>query len=340
MKKFMFGSLCLLLSACSSVPETYSVLDKTNEQLAAEEIAIYRTEASQQIALKDAVITHNEALEQLFNEEVIVRPGALEKLSSENVTVRTEALEQLEEDVALDRYEDLRAMYLKELSTAKSYFSIASTKHIRSARMLPSGILTVRKSVTYDILPKGMQPNEGHAAYGYVIAKSSEPDELEKLNSLCLSMTQEYNLDGRSSRQERFRIPTYWPTIIDVRDSTFCNIAINNYDFAWGRDAIAKLDVVNRGPYLVAWEVPFDKVDSSSNRILIDLSRLNNDQMTDVVLWWEQKVAKNPLRWNSGIDTEFYRLEINAFIDTYGEGILAAFKLFSDGKSIAIAATN
>ncbi|KHT60903.1 hypothetical protein RJ45_22945 [Photobacterium gaetbulicola] len=268
MKRLLVAAACITLAACSTVPESYSVLDKPSEQLAAEEAAM------------------------------------------------------VEARVALEA------------------FSPEQTQHIRSARRLPAGILSHRASVTYDILPRGELPGDGHAAYGYVIARSSHPRDVETLRALCLAMSFVLNPDSGSGLPAVFRVPTYWPTVGPAGNGGFCGTAVENYDFSWGRDAAQLLGMGGHGPYLVAWESPFEEVTPLSNKVVIDLGRLNDSQMAEVVSWWQDKAARSPLLWNDGIDFERFRLELNALIDTYGEGILKAFELFSGGSSIAVAARN
>ncbi|UXI04705.1 hypothetical protein [Photobacterium sp. TY1-4] len=216
-------------------------------------------------------------------------------------------------------------------------FSCSVNKMTREPASRISGFnfsQTSQVMATYALLPRGTNPEAGYAAYGFVLSPSSGQESRDKLAQLCYRMTENLNPDTDTDFPLPSRVPTYWLVRQQTESHSFCSTAIPDYDYERARDLTSAAGLKGSGPFLVAWQIPFN----SQNQLEIDLGALTPEQMGDVVEWWKDKVVQSPSTWQEGYNFEILRWKLVAFINTRSDGILKAFTFIQDGQSIQLAA--
>lgn len=108
-----------------------------------------------------------------------------------------------------------------------------------------------------------------------------------------------------------------------------CIEAISAYGLTISQQAIlqaknAGVDVSGRGPFLIAWAPPQTKGLKDAIVLHLDLSAFEaQENVTDMIRYWSERIVQNRDLWLSGWDAELTRIEIRNWADRFGSNILA-----------------
>lgn len=181
-----------------------------------------------------------------------------------------------------------------------------------------------------DIIFSNELPPMGYGAYGYLIF-TKRPDENNMRRYLAACNSFQRNLEPISHYTpsvSTFLMPTYW--LIDVSTGfnkrySDCTMWVKSYDFARAKVIASAISSLNKkGPILVAWSQPFEKVSTGENALILDLSDFSEEDMDRAFSIWMDKITKDPKVWHKGLNLVLAKEAFRSFLETYGEGILKA----------------
>ncbi|MDZ7264001.1 MAG: hypothetical protein ONB16_05410 [candidate division KSB1 bacterium] len=138
---------------------------------------------------------------------------------------------------------------------------------------------------------------------------------------------------------------TYWPLQIASGDSIYTRdklealpdsseVFVDRYDFARA-DLIVKRykNLKSRGPFLVSSFYPLSHLPSSPDTkemLVIDLTRIADDQFVPVFEYFQRKVLDNPQTWQGKFDFDLIKIHFYSALTMHGKPVLFAAKWVGD----------
>ena len=103
---------------------------------------------------------------------------------------------------------------------------------------------------------------------------------------------------------------------------------VNNYNFACARMILMKMpDLVGPGPYIVSYGAPLrnmDSIDTTRQILIIDMSRIEDSLLVEVVDYFQRKVADDPDTWKDDFDWEMIKLNFYSALKIHGRPVIYA----------------
>jgi hypothetical protein len=187
-----------------------------------------------------------------------------------------------------------------------------------------------------DVLFRSQEAPDGFGAYGYLILiKRSSDNNVERYEAVCNAFF--YNLEHVSEYPEHNRsslMPTYWLAKDSTRfdkKSMDCQQWISEYDYARAKEIASSIKLLDiKGPVLVAWSKPFEKVNDQEEALVLNLSGFSNEDMDRAFGIWMDRITRNPDVWQAGFDLVLIKESFRNFLEKYGEHIIDAIKTVKD----------
>lgn len=138
---------------------------------------------------------------------------------------------------------------------------------------------------------------------------------------------------------------TYWPLQIASGDSLYTmdkleelpdssEFFVERYDFARADLIVKKYkDLKSRGPFLVSSFYPLSHLQSmpgGSEMLVIDMTRIANDQFVEVFEYFQRKVLDDPRTWQGKFDFELIKIHFYSALTMHGKPVLFAAKWVGD----------
>lgn len=187
-----------------------------------------------------------------------------------------------------------------------------------------------------DILMSGQIPEEGYGAYGYLVFTKRPSDSLQfRYERICdaylnsLEQVSEYN-----DYERNLLMPTYWlvtDTVNFDKNSTYYADWIEYYDYARAKTLasyVNKLDAL--GPLLIAWSLPYEKVDEQEEALILDMSEFSDEDIERAFQIWMKQITVDPKIWNEGFNLTMVKERFRNFLEKYGEQIIDSVKTVKD----------
>ena len=176
-----------------------------------------------------------------------------------------------------------------------------------------------------DFLIAEERPALGYGAYGYVLfTRESSPATQARDVAFCEAFMRGMVSAGSYPDVARANLmPTYWLLKRDVRrdDAGDCKELVSQYNLAHAKPHLSAVQrLAADGPVLVAWRTR--EPISGEEALVFDLSRLTPNDFPQALGLWQDRIARNPAVWNNGFLLERIRLDLRAFVQTYGATII------------------
>lgn len=181
-----------------------------------------------------------------------------------------------------------------------------------------------------DFLVRGKTASKGFAAYGYLIfsGRPSTADEYARYASICDAyLTKMESISEYATTNPEMFATTFWllKERIDPGDIN-CKTIVENYDYARAGEimAISGIPQSRRGPYVVAWTVPYEQaVINTRPKLVLDLSTLPDEDMNYAIKLWKENVATDPDAWTQGkMNVRVILSAFQDFMKRYSDEIL------------------
>jgi hypothetical protein len=134
-------------------------------------------------------------------------------------------------------------------------------------------------------------------------------------------------------RPEEFNI-SFWPLKVSSNESLPPEgqndiFFIEQYDYARA-ETILKLKIEGiktTGPFIISSRFPLSRIPQPKEELLvIDLSRIGEDEFIDIVDHFRSKVGGDPKTWKKTFDWSLISIHIYSAIKVHGEGVLYAYE--------------
>ncbi|MCP4705366.1 MAG: hypothetical protein GY865_12220 [candidate division Zixibacteria bacterium] len=177
-------------------------------------------------------------------------------------------------------------------------------------------------------------PEKGYGAYGYLVFVR-KPDSLlmERYLLICESFKRLFFIEEDFSEYDldkKMLFPTYWlldsipPNSEDVEN---CKWLVNNYNYPRAFSMASKIKKTSlEGPILIACSQRFEDVDSTSQALILDMSKFENGDIDRAFEIWKERITKDPTNWNNGFNLSMIREHFRIIVNRYGEDILSILK--------------
>ncbi len=204
-----------------------------------------------------------------------------------------------------------------------------------------------------EYLLRGAQEEAGFGLYSYVLfsRKPANAKEIDRYLAVhqafrTLHGHKDYAYAVSESLVARQNVNmTYWLLQVAANDSSFAldsleaqpdssQFFVDQYDY--GRaDLILKRykGLKARGPFLVSSYYPLSRLPSQpevGDMLIIDLSRIANDQLVAVFDYFQKKVLDDPKTWQGKFDFELIRIHFYSALALHGKPVLFAAKWVGD----------
>lgn len=161
-------------------------------------------------------------------------------------------------------------------------------------------------------------------AYGYILLgktlenNNQEQKRLELLARLFLRTFESKEDILKQGVYPKNIIVMYWPLKEEFRKKSITvSEMVRYYDYAKAKILLTKVNMAgSMGPILVAWNEPCQ---NRKQAMVFDLSKFNNEELSDAFLIWEQRISTDPKAWELGFNLEIIRVSFRHFVDKYGE---------------------
>lgn len=187
-----------------------------------------------------------------------------------------------------------------------------------------------------DVLFSGQKTPTGFGAYGYLIfTKRPAAVDFNRYMSVCDAFIQ--NLEPVSDYPSSSRakiMPTYWLANnrreVDNRHPD-CERWIEFYDYARAKSIASSAKMLSsKGPVLVAWDRPFEKVSNEETALVLDLSGFADEDLGRAFRIWMDRITRDPRIWNDGFNVVLAKEAFRNFLEKYGDNIIEAVKTVKD----------
>lgn len=171
-----------------------------------------------------------------------------------------------------------------------------------------------------DFLVRGETTSPGFAAYGYLVfsGRPSTDEEKARYASVCAAYLSK--IESRAEYENmspNMFATTYWPLTRQINpDNANCQTIIENYDYATAEKiiSISGIPQNRRGPFVVAWIIPYEQADINTKpKLILDLSTLPDGDMNYAIKLWKENVAADPEAWAQGKMN--VKVILSAFVD-------------------------
>lgn len=171
-----------------------------------------------------------------------------------------------------------------------------------------------------DFLVRGETTSPGFAAYGYLVFSGRPSTDEEKARYAIICDAYLSKIESKAEYENMAHsmfATTYWPLSRQISpDNANCQTIIENYDYATAERiiSISGIPQNRRGPFIVAWTIPYERADiNTSPKLILDLSTLPDEDMYYAIKLWKENVAADPEAWAQGKMN--VKVIISAFVD-------------------------
>lgn len=197
---------------------------------------------------------------------------------------------------------------------------------VTSGRLHPVSPLSLRVP-TRGILLHDQRPPAGFGAYGYVLF-TARPDAASRPRYLAICQEYQSSLEPTMEFSDvppdRLMV-TFW-LLSSAPAASTCEALIESYDYARAT-VIAKTlgRLGSRGPILVAWKAPFKfGVAQTGEALVVDMSDFTSEaDISEAFRIWRDRISQDPENWSHGFNLALIRLELQSFLNTYGQQVVA-----------------
>lgn len=182
-----------------------------------------------------------------------------------------------------------------------------------------------------DFLESGNDPREGYGAYGYIVF-THRPNESEKERYLkvCESFLNEIqDINEYPDYNQKNLMVTFWlhDHLLNAKNGfSDCQKLIEHYDYPRAQIITASIDKENAaGPILVAWTSPSLLNNTSTSRLILDMTNFSNDDIQRAFRIWKDRISRKPELWNNGFVVQTIVEEFRSLINKYGQTIVDIF---------------
>lgn len=114
------------------------------------------------------------------------------------------------------------------------------------------------------------------------------------------------------------KFTTYWPTLMDNKESHSSCDYLHNYDYVTAQKAITKLDISKPGPMLLAVYESNNEV----KHIMLNLDLLSDKDIIRAFNIWKFDLVVTKNGWNKSFTITYFKEKFKNLLDTYGHALL------------------
>lgn len=204
-----------------------------------------------------------------------------------------------------------------------------------------------------DYLVRDRQEEAGYGLYSYVLFARKPVDEKELERYLAMHKAyrtlhnykdQQFIIADSTLTKENINM-TYWPLQVEFPHNQFFRDSlealqeldqffIQNYDY-FRADLILKKfkGIQSPGPFIISYYYPFSRFPQNPDKteiLLIDFSRIDNAQFTQVFDYFQRKVVDDPKTWRQKFNWELIKIHFLSALNLHGKPVLYAVKWVND----------
>lgn len=204
-----------------------------------------------------------------------------------------------------------------------------------------------------DYLLRDKNEEDGYGLFSYVLLSRIPGDEKEMERYLFMHkafralhnyIEQESLLADSILTKKNINI-TYWPMQVKFNDNQsfrdsleslqeLDQFFIKNYDYTRADLILKKFKgIKSPGPFIVSYYYPLSKTPQNPDKtelLLIDFSRIDNDQFANVFDYFQRKVVDDPKTWQQKFDWELIKIHFLSALNLHGKPVLYAVKWVTD----------
>ena len=227
--------------------------------------------------------------------------------------------------------------------SAKSPPQATDTSVVVSSGPPDSSMASTALTLDRAFLTRPEIPPPGIGAYGIVALRALPTGSTAaRLTALCASYMAQFPDQNSipATIRPQDQMMTIWPVLKKPPPDSpaqTCRHALEDYDLYSGQTALSDAarqgaHVQGEGPYLIGWSPASSRGAKDKLVLVIDMSGMNDDvSINHAFLFWKTKIVENPAAWRGGFSLERFRLATREFVNSYGDEILKAAKLFGLG---------
>jgi len=103
---------------------------------------------------------------------------------------------------------------------------------------------------------------------------------------------------------------------------------VENYNYVCAKLILMKVpDLSGNGPYIISYADPLrniENIDSTKQMLVIDMSRIEDSLLVEMVDYFQRKVADNPDTWQDGFDWDLIKLKFYSALKIHGRPVIYA----------------
>ncbi len=194
-----------------------------------------------------------------------------------------------------------------------------------------------------DYLLKGEAEEAGYGLYSYMLF-SAKPDTEKEFRRYAMLHRAYRSLHSHTKYEDYREIGgivkenvniTYWPLSLEVSDTlenkledstTTDDFFISNYDYFRAELILGKIKGIETpGPFIIALYYPLNtnlQILARKEMLIIDLSRVGEQQFSKVLHHFKRKVLDAPETWQKKFEWELIKIHFCSALEMHGKPVL------------------